>query len=147
MKKITITVFSLLAILLVALFFTYRWWITTPEYALKQTISDVESDGLDGLMPHLTDDAAKVVDSVASFMENPIVSGITSLLVDDKAAFIKENLSTIKWDIGDILKGEQETDVIVNFVYSKDISGSIKIVLIKDNSEWKINGIGIPSFD
>lgn len=146
MKRTLITIFTLLAVLLAVLFFIYRWWITTPEYAIKQIVNDVESGGLDGLMPHLTVDAAKVVDSVASVVENPIVSGITSLFVDDKSAFVKENLSAMEWDIGDILKGEQKTDVIVKFTYNDDSSGSIRIFLINEDGEWKIDSIGIPSF-
>lgn len=147
MRKSRKWIITLLVVLLCVAFFLTIKWFRSPEYAIAKIIADVRSDGIDGLMPHLTEDAAHTVNSVKKLAENPVVSGLTNLLVEDKASFLKENIEDISWEVSDLLKGKNETDIVLRFKYQDIISGSIKIILLDEDGEWKIDGISFPSFD
>lgn len=147
MRKSRKWIIALVVVLLCVVMFLTIKWFHSPEYAIARIVADVQSDGIDGLMPHLTEDAAHTVNSVKKIVENPIVSGLTNLLAEDKVSFLKENIKDISWDVSDLLKGKNETDIVLGFKYRTIISGSIKIILIDEDGEWKIDGISVPSFD
>ena len=79
MKKIY-CVLILIAVLLIGVgAFVGVSIIKSPEYALMQIKNDVQKSGIDGLMPHLTDDAQKTVSTITSVTENQIVGALFSL--------------------------------------------------------------------
>lgn len=121
---------------------------STPEYALAKTIEDVKSSGINGLKPHLTEDALAKVETVEEWTDKSGVSGILSAVTQDSAvSFIKAKMSEVDWTVEDVLKGKNRTDVVIGFDYNSSIVGTIDITMIKDGGEWKIDGLDFPSFD
>lgn len=146
MRKKWIIILMILMLLVGSALFIYKRWISSPEYAVLKIVKDVRERELDGLLPHLTDDAAEKVNSVMAVAQNPIVSGIASLLADDHTAVLREHLSSIEWSLEDILKGEHETIILLSFYYSEAISGTIRLYMIQEDNEWKIHRLDTPIF-
>ncbi|MBQ2001207.1 MAG: hypothetical protein II241_05445 [Clostridia bacterium] len=122
--------------------------IKSPEYALMQIKNDVQESGIDGLMPHLTDDAQKTVSTITSVTENQIVGALFSLFAkDDYVGALKSNLSEIDWRLDDVLKSKNKADAVLGFNYKDKLTGTIEISMVYEDGEWKISGIEIPDFE
>lgn len=148
MKKTRYIVISIVILLLgIGVFFSISI-INSPEYALMQISNDIEESGLDGLMPHLTDEAQETVSAITSITENKLVNSIFSLFgKDDYAGVLKSNLKDVEWILDDVLEGDERADVVLGFNYNEKLIGTIEIKMIKQNSEWKISGLELPKFD
>ena len=87
MKKIylIITIIIVVLALLVGAFFGVRV-LNSPEYALRQISVDVKESGIDGLMPHLTEDTREKIAKIKDITDNKLVSTVLKLL--DKTDFV-----------------------------------------------------------
>ena len=148
MKKIFIIVLTAVVIvgLTVEGFFFYK--TSTPEYVLAKTIEDVKSSGMNGLKSHLTENAIEKVETIEEWTDKPSVPGILSTVMQDSAVgFIKAKMTEVDWTVEDVLKGKKQADVVIGFDYNNSIVGTVKITMIRDGHEWKIDGLNFPDFD
>ena len=148
MKKFIIIALSAVVIvgLIVGGYFLYE--TSTPEYALAITIEDVKSSGMSGLKEHLTSSATEKVEAIEDWTDKSGVSGILSAITQDGAvSFLKSRISDVDWTVEDILKGKNRADVVIGFDYNGGIIGTIEITMVKENGDWKIDGLSLPHFD
>lgn len=148
MKKfLTITISIVVIVAIVAGgYFLYK--TTTPEYALAITIKDVNTTGMSGLKKHLTSSAIEKVEAIENWTDKSSVSGLLSAITQDSAvSFLKSKMSEVDWTVEDIRKGKGRTDVVIGFDYKGSIIGTIEITMMKENGDWKIDGLGLPHFD
>lgn len=148
MKKVFYIVIPIIVIVLsIGIYFGISV-INSPEYALMQIANDIEESGVDGLMPHLTDKAQETVSAITSITENKLVDSILAFLgKDDYTGILKSNLKDVEWSLDDVLEGTDRADVVLGFNYNEKLIGTIEINMIKEDSNWKINGINYPMFD
>ncbi|MBR3494715.1 MAG: DUF4878 domain-containing protein [Clostridia bacterium] len=117
----------------------------SPEYVVEHAIKDVKSTGIDGLKPYLTENAEKNVATIKN------VSGGVSLLTgSNKVSVLLDKLADCNWTVVEILKGSESANAIVGFAIktkSEEIEGTIRLTLIKEDKEWKIDGVEMPKFE
>lgn len=148
MKKVWII--SAAAVLIVAIVGGVMWFNFTqsPEYALMNIFRDMSESGAEGLRPHLTADAQTTLDNINAFAENKIVNAIAGLLdMKDDIAVLMEKLQQTKWDVVDIMKGENNAVAILSFEYDEDLSGTMEISMTKEEKTWKIDDIQLPKLN
>ena len=117
----------------------------SPEYVIENAIKDVRTSGIEGLKPYLTENAENKVEKIRS-----ISSGIDILIGSNKVSFLINRLADCEWEVIDILKGSESAKGIVRFKYiteTEDIEGTIELSLIKEDKEWKIDGVEMPQFE
>ena len=118
----------------------FRRW--SPEYALNEAYADVKEEGLRGLKKHLTSKALKTIErveligdlSTLAMTENP-----TNLLISKMGEF--------EYVVIDMLKGKESARCVIGFSYRDSVEGSIEIELVKEEKEWRIDGLKNPHFD
>lgn len=148
MKRFLLIVISTVVVvsLIVGGYFLYK--ISTPEYALAITIEDVKSSSMAGLKKHLTANAIEKIEAVEDWTDKSGISGILSAITQDSAvSFLKSKMSEVDWTVKEILKGKNRADVVIGFDYNGSIIGTIEITMIRENSDWKIDGLSLPHFD
>ena len=114
----------------------------SPEYALNEAYADVKEEGMRGLKRHLTSKALKTIErvelvgdlSALAMKENP-----TSLLISKMGEF--------EYTVIDMLKGKETSRCVIGFSYKDSVEGTIEIELIKEEKEWRIDGLKNPHFD
>ena len=117
----------------------------SPEYVIENAIKDVKTSGLEGLKPYLTENAEKKVEKVRS-----ISAGMDMLTGTNRVSLLLNKLTDCDWTVEDILKGSESAKGIVGFAYvngADDIEGTIELTLIKEDKEWKIDGVEMPKFE
>lgn len=142
-KKIVIAVITALLIIGAAggVFFWQK--MHSPEAALAAMALDVKENGVDALKYHLTDSAWETVENVFSLLENPIV---TALLPEGGA--VKEKFAEIEWTVTDVLKSKNQAEVELHFLYEEiELSGTIRLTMVKSDGAWKVDGLQLPEFD
>lgn len=148
MKKtfaVVATVF-LLVTLVIGIFFVE--FTHSPEYALKETLSDFKAEGYSGLREHLTSDVAEKLDGIIALSENRIIGNIFSAVADsDYTKQLLSESSKINWELGDVLRNNKKASVTVCFSYENLFSGSVDIDMAMENGEWRISGIDLPKFN
>lgn len=143
MKKV-LTVIICIALMAIAVSVPIINFMLSPEYSLRQIQKDIKSDGIDGLMPHLTGSAKATVETAVKVLNNPLVQSAVDILADSEISkLVSAGIENISWEMTDILKSKDRADVIVHFEYDSSFSGEIRIKLIKENKEWKISGVGV----
>lgn len=148
MKKFIILITSMLLVVCVAVVGYVVYKTSTPEYALAKTIIDIQEFGISGLEEHLTSEARNKVEQIGEWSDNSLISGILSnISQSDSISLLKSKISEIDWSVEDILKGNHKAEVVIGFNYHEQITGTINIVMICENHQWKIDGIGMPWFD
>lgn len=149
-KAVKVVLIVLVAVLLVGgvVYGVCRSAAGTPEYAMAQIVADVNESGLDGLRPHLTASAQETVDTVTAVTESNLVNTLLDLFSQtDYVGVLKSELQSIEWEVEDILTGEENASVILHFDYDGRLTGRIDITLLKEDGEWKIDGLSYPQFD
>ncbi len=123
--------------------------MSSPEYMLLQTIKAVKASGVEGLRGRLTENAQKTVDKAVSISQNAIVSGILSAVSgdEDKTGWLLSKLSDMEFTVDDVLKGKKSAEVVIGFRYGETVSGTVGISLVRENMQWKIDGLKLPHFD
>lgn len=143
MKKV-LTVIICIALMAIAVSVPIINFMLSPEYSLRQIQKDIKSDGIDGLMPHLTGSAKTTVETAVKVLNNPLVQSAVDILADSEISkLVSAGIENISWEMTDILKSKDRADVVVHFEYGSSFSGEIRIKLIKENKEWKISGVGV----
>ena len=122
-----------------------RW---SPEYALNNAFDDMRASGLDGLKKHLTSKALKTVNGFESLSGRPEISLFTTaLLGGDAVNLLLGRLSECDWTIREVMKGSETSKAVVGFDYHDLMVGTIELNMIKEDSIWKIDGLGVPKFE
>ena len=148
MKKIWIILAAVLLVVAVVGGIFWFKFTSSPEYALMQIGKDIEKMGIEGLYTHLTAEGQQMFDNIGKVTDNQIVGALVGLLgLEDDIAIFKENLDNMKWEVEDIMKGENNTRVILDFEYNEEVEGSVEISMIKQEKKWKIDGFEMPQFD
>jgi hypothetical protein len=148
LKKLFITIVSIVVISIVVIGGFYFYKISTPEYALTQTIKDVKSSGIDGLKNHLTSNAVENINAIEGWTDKFAESNVLLALTKDSlAAFLLEKMSEMNWTVDDILRGKGRADVMVGFDYNDSIIGTLELTMIRERGEWKIDSFKISDFE
>ena len=116
----------------------------SPEYVVEHAIADMHTSGLEGLKPYLTDNAEKNVNTIIS-----VSSGVSLLTGGNQVSFFFEKLSEFDWTVDEILKGSESAKAILGFAISSgadEIEGTLQLTLIKEDKEWRIDGVDMPKF-
>lgn len=147
MKKARYIIIPILVIVLsIGIYFGISK-LNSPEYALMQVANDIEESGIDGLMPHLTDEAQETVSAITSITENKMVNSILTFLgKEDYTSILKSNLKDIEWTLDDVLESTNRANVVLGFNYNEKLIGTIEINMIKEDGDWKISGLELPKF-
>ena len=117
----------------------------SPEYVVEHAVMDMRTAGLDGLKPYLTENAEKKVDTIRS-----VSSGMDLLTGGSKVSVLFDRLSECDWTVVEILKGSESARAIMRFSISNgtdEIEGTIQLTMIKEEKEWKIDGVDLPKFE
>ena len=148
MKKALLITISIVALLAATSIGMGVYVTNTPEYALKEMIDDVNASGMDGLYPHLTGEARATIDTVASVTENSIFNTIVGFISQSEyVGVLKSEIQEIQWEVDDVLKSKDNASVILSFNYDDKLVGSIELSMVKEDGEWKIDGLEFPEFD
>ena len=116
----------------------------SPEYVVEHAIADMHTAGLEGLKPYLTDNAEKNVNTIIS-----VSSGVSLLMGSNQVAYLFERLADCDWTVVEILKGSESAKAILGFAIrngADEIEGTLQLTLIKEDKEWKIDGVDMPKF-
>jgi hypothetical protein len=148
MKKTLIVLVIVLVLLALAVGGAALFFFNSPQYAMMTILKDVKADGLEGLEPHLTGDAAEIVEKVTSISGNPLFATILGLFVQNEYLdILKSELHNVNWNVEDILKSSKRAQVVLSFDYQGEITGSINISMIRTKDGWKIDGVNSPKID
>ena len=116
----------------------------SPEYVIEHAMKDMRISGLEGLKPYLTENAEKKVDTIRT-----VSSGVSLLTGSDKVSVLFDRLSECEWTVVDILKGSESAKAVLGFAIrngADEIEGTLQLTLIKEDKEWKIDGLDAPAF-
>ena len=116
----------------------------SPEYVVEHAIMDMRTAGLEGLKPYLTDNAEKNVETIIS-----VSNGVGLLTGGNKVSFLFNRLADFDWTVDEILKGSESAKAILRFSIengTEEIEGTLQLTLIKEDKEWRIDGVDMPKF-
>ncbi|MCR4706481.1 MAG: hypothetical protein K5746_00905 [Clostridiales bacterium] len=116
----------------------------SPEYVVEHAIMDMRTAGLEGLKPYLTDNAEKNVETIIS-----VSNGVGLLTGGNKVSFLFDRLADFDWTVDEILKGSESAKAILRFSIengTEEIEGTLQLTLIKEDKEWRIDGVDMPKF-
>ena len=116
----------------------------SPEYVVEHAIEDMRTSGLEGLKPYLTDNAEKNVNTIIS-----VSSGVSLLTGGNQVNVLFDRLSECEWTVDEILKGSESAKAILGFAIrggADEIEGTLQLTLIKEEKEWRIDGVDMPKF-
>lgn len=117
----------------------------SPEYVIDHAIADMRISGMDGLKPYLTENAEKRLETI-----NLVSSGVDLFTGGSTASLLLNKLSDCEWTVIDIMKGSESSKGIVGFEFENGedvIKGTIELTLIKEDKEWRIDGVEMPKFE
>ena len=116
----------------------------SPEYVVENAIKDMRTSGLEGLKPYLTENAEKKVDTIRS-----VSNGVSFITGTNKVSVFLDRLADCDWTVNDILKGSESAKAVLGFAIrsgTDEIEGTIQLTMIKEDKEWKIDGVDMPKF-
>ena len=61
--------------------------------------------------------------------------------------FLLEHMSDCEWSVKDVIKGSENAKGIVGFKYEDILEGTLELSMIKEEKEWKIDDLKMPTFD
>ena len=147
MRKAIVIILSIVLLLAIIAGGIGIYIVNTPEYALKTMIDDVNTSGMEGLEPHLTGNAKEVLDTVSSITTSNLFNTIMGFInQNDYVSVLKSEIKEIQWEVDDVLKSNQNTAVILFFNYEDRLIGTIEISMIREDGDWKIDGVELPEF-
>ena len=148
MKKAFLVTSSIVALIAVTIIGMGVYITNTPEYALKEMIDDVNASGMDGLYPYLTGEARATMDAVSSVTGNGIFNTIVGFINQSEyVSVLKSEIQEIQWEVDDVLKSKDNASVILSFNYDDKLVGTIELSMVREDGEWKIDGLKFPEFD
>ena len=116
----------------------------SPEYVVEHAITDMKTSGLEGLKPYLTDRAEKNVETIIS-----VSKGVSLLTGGNRVSVLFDRLAECDWTVVDILKGSESAKAVLGFAINNgtdEIAGTFQLTLIKEEKEWRIDGVDMPQF-
>ena len=126
----------------------------SPEYVLGKAFLDIKKSGIDGLKPYLTAEAKKKVEVVQGGMSlintvGKLVGSSDDSKEDSNKAvnFLMEKMSEFDFSYKNMIKDSDTAKAVITFEYPEVMEGTIDITMIKQDKEWKINGLSMPHFD
>ncbi len=120
----------------------------SPEYALLMTGRDIQTQGLEGLKPHLTEDGKAALASLSALSDNDLTAAALSLIGGrDVIDRLKTELSSVQWELRDMLKGKSQAHAILHFNYKDKVTGTLSVSMVQEADGWKISGIDPPDFE
>ena len=156
--KVIIAVSAVLAVLIAVAVGVFMYIKASPEWALKEIVSDIKSDGIEGLKAHSTEAFCKKIEKIENYAKEKGIgtssgddgqdtkSRLQYLKEDAKKYIAAELLSKIKdidWGLEDVRHGRKSADVVVTFDYSKDLNGTFEINMVKEGGKWKIDNVDL----
>ena len=148
MKKTIVILIIALLVLALAVGAAAMLFLTSPQYAMIQILKDVNAGGMDGLKPHLTGDAAALMEKVTTITENPLLSKVMGLFVKSEYLdVLKSELQNVTWNVEDVMKSSKRAQVMLSFNYQDEITGTINVSMIRTEDGWKIDGVNSPKID
>lgn len=147
MKKAILIIVAVVAVLAIALTCVSIYFVNTPEYTLMKMQKSVQEEGLEGLMPYLTEDAKTTLGTMGSLVDNNLVGSLMGLLgQEDYLGTLKSELESVQWELNDILKSKNKATVTLNFQYDTKLAGTLEFVMIRQDG-WKIDELKMPDFE
>ena len=126
-------------------FMLYR--SSMPEYALAETIKDVNRSGMSGLKPHLTRDALLSVETVEGLSGLPdLISLPAAAMKNIAVSYLKSEMANVEWTVEDVVRGSKESRAVIGFNYRDNLVGTIDVLMIKDGRTWLIDQVSFPTF-
>ena len=123
-------------------------WLGSPERSMLTMLNDTKKDGLNGLRPHLTEEACQTLDELLDKAENNSwLKMIPAVAKDGIRAVVEAEIHKVVWTLGEIQITEDRATVPIGFNYESKIAGTVRIQLIRDGWDWKVSGIGNLSID
>ena len=123
----------------------------SPEYVLGKAFLDMKKRGFDGLKPYLTAKALKKVELVQTVSTGvSLFTPSSSESGEDSHSLIRlliDKLSECDWSVKDIVKDSDNAKAVIGFKYEEQLAGTIDILMIKEDKEWRIDNLSIPHFD
>ena len=131
----------------------------SPEYVLGKAFLDIKKTGIDGLKPYLTEETKKkveVLEGGVSLISS--VGKIVGSLSDSKedsgkedsnkaVSFFMEKMSEFDFGYKNMVKDSDTAKAVITFEYPDVMEGTIDITMIRQDKEWKNNGLSMPHFD
>ena len=117
----------------------------SPEYVIEHAITDVKASGLEGLKPYLTENAEKKIDTIRM-----VSNGVDLFTGSNMVSLLLKKLSDCDWYVVDIMKGSESAKGIVGFEFENGedvVKGTVELTLIKEDKEWRIDGVEMPKFE
>lgn len=148
MKKVLLIVGAVVAVLAIAITCIGIYAVRSPEYALLKIVKDVRASGMDGLRPHLTENAQQTLDAVSLLSDSGLVGAIMDLFAPgDYVGVLKSELQNTQWSLEDISKSGAHAAVTVRFNYDDRLVGTVVLSMLRQDGAWKIDGLELPKFD
>ena len=119
----------------------------SPEYVLEHAIKDVKASGIEGLKPYLTEEAQRKVEKVQTFSNELNIVASLATGNENTVKMLIKKLPECDFSVEDILKGSESAKGIVRFKYGDCMEGTVELSLIKEDKEWKIDKVEMPSFE
>ena len=116
----------------------------SPEYVVEHAIKDMRISGLEGLKPYLTEKAESNVDAILT-----VSGGVSLLMGGNQISILFSRLSECDWTVVEILKGTSSAKAVLGFAIrsrTDEIEGTLQLTLIKEEKEWRIDGVDTPKF-
>lgn len=155
MKKTVLLLIIVFLLVAIAIGCAALYFFNSPHYAMLRISRDVKANGLEGLEPHLTGNAANLIAKVTSLADNPLAGTILSLFVQNESLnvlneyldILKSELENVSWEIVDVMTGRKHAQVMLSFDYQGKVTGTINISMIRTDDGWKIDGVNSPKID
>lgn len=122
----------------------------SPEYVLGKAFLDMKKHGFDGLKPYLTAKALKKIEIIQTVSNGVSLFSSSSKSEEDSHSLIRfliDKLSECDWSVKDIVKDSGNAKAVIGFEYEDQLAGTIDILMIKEDKEWRIDNLSIPHFD
>jgi len=145
MKKALKRILAVLLILVIAAGVIAYIQLHSPEFALYQTVKDMQESGYEGLQKHLTTEADQKLDSL---LNNTLTQAFMTVVGQgDQVNEFIDQIQELDWEMDDMLKGKKRAEAVMSFKGPDDLNGSMKVSMIREDHEWKISGISDLTFE
>ena len=128
----------------------------SPEYVLEKALEDVKKIGLEGLKPYLTSGGKKKFETLMMFTSGMGMLGGMGMFTPQSnqgngsgtaMGFLLNHVTDCDWTVKDLMKGSETAKGIVGFKYEDTMEGTLELSLVKEEKEWKIDNMEMPTFE
>ncbi len=146
---LSILIVILAAVVIAGGTLTLRFF-NSPEYALMQTVKDIQENGITALNAHCTEEFSNKLEKAFDFTGSGLIGSLIFLFTDTDKILeaVRENADKIEWSVSDIIKSKNKATAVIGFDYDNgSVIGTLDIDMIKDGKQWKISDIDYPEFE